>query len=867
MNQMSNQGMNMSNMNMNNNMNQMGNQNNNMNQMGNQGFNNMRFNNNNNNNMLYNQSFDPRMNQQVNRTSPQQSNRNMGNQNYMSNNNNNNNNNMGNMGNQNYIPNNNMGNNMSNMNNMGNNMNNMNNMQNNNNNMNNMGNMPNNYNVPNNNNNINNNNNMNNMGMNNMAMNNNNNMNSMGMNNMPNNMGMSNIPNNNNNMNNNMNLGNMPNNNNNMNMGNNLNNNMNMGNNMNQNNFNNFMKDIPRGSGSSWDYDKENRKSSDSHSGSDKKYIVRIPSHQFTQENYDYTSLKNIFPRLQISPDFTRLVASWVETTDGADQSVNINQTIPFYIDYKDFCIEKIDINNTSFSGANKLNKPVISGNCIKYNAKVMLYSYYSNSEDPSISKRLKFLVAKEDKDISCIGGSWNPELDGEDINDPQTLINTAIRTTKEYTQIDLSSVKKWVKFMEVHYYRPPTDEFSFYQEITVVYIPNISEIPPLDVETLMKNNSKGLETDKQGEEQSTITPNTILPHNSKKFYTVTTPSSDGNKFKAMMLSLDGLLDYDETDVHESTFEASLFSELFYLMLARDMGTTILNTIINYRTPSSEEDTSSNTTHKRKRDETDRSSESRDPAGKTEHQGENHEEKKIKIDGSNGNIPNGLEHGEVSGGDQGENKDASSPSKDESNRSSADCQRDDAKSLEAFQFFDINKTLYLKEEDVENIIHNLGLYLSKYYVQNVVQKVSTEYNPKQGRVYYEKILKKYLLIQHQQHQHQQHHQQQNQHSQHYHHQQHHQQNQQDNQEQHNQNNADQYDQEQNNQMVQDQQDQYNQQEHNQQNEHNPDKQVFENTEQDNTEQNDQVASEDEQPIVVDLESQNFEQPQENIANE
>lgn len=43
-----------------------------------------------------------------------------------------------------------------------------------------------------------------------------------------------------------------------------------------------------------------------------------------------------------------------------------------------------------------------------------------------------------------AIGGAWSASLDGLNPNDPQTLINTAIRTTKALTGIDLSECPKW---------------------------------------------------------------------------------------------------------------------------------------------------------------------------------------------------------------------------------------------------------------------------------------------------------------------------------------------------------------------------------------------------------------------------------------
>jgi hypothetical protein len=43
-----------------------------------------------------------------------------------------------------------------------------------------------------------------------------------------------------------------------------------------------------------------------------------------------------------------------------------------------------------------------------------------------------------------CIGGPWSPALDGPNPMAPQTLIKTAIRTTKSLTGLDLSNCSKW---------------------------------------------------------------------------------------------------------------------------------------------------------------------------------------------------------------------------------------------------------------------------------------------------------------------------------------------------------------------------------------------------------------------------------------
>lgn len=52
---------------------------------------------------------------------------------------------------------------------------------------------------------------------------------------------------------------------------------------------------------------------------------------------------------------------------------------------------------------------------------------------------------------------------------------------------------------------------------------------------------------------------------------------------KTFSISLHGLLDYDETDRDEPTFELSVFAEAFQEMLMRDYGTLVFNALMNER--------------------------------------------------------------------------------------------------------------------------------------------------------------------------------------------------------------------------------------------------------------------------------------------
>lgn len=61
-------------------------------------------------------------------------------------------------------------------------------------------------------------------------------------------------------------------------------------------------------------------------------------------------------------------------------------------------------------------------------------------------SKVIQFLVGSKGKhELMALGGPWSPSLDGPNpATNTQTLINTAIRTVKALTAIDLSTCTQW---------------------------------------------------------------------------------------------------------------------------------------------------------------------------------------------------------------------------------------------------------------------------------------------------------------------------------------------------------------------------------------------------------------------------------------
>lgn len=66
--------------------------------------------------------------------------------------------------------------------------------------------------------------------------------------------------------------------------------------------------------------------------------------------------------------------------------------------------------------------------------------------------------------------------------------------------------------------------------------------------------------------------------------------------------------------------------------------------------------------------------------------------------------------------------------------------------IAAFRYFDRTGAGYIRDDDMEVILHNLGMCLSRHSVQQVLSHATTEYSAKSARVYYERIAEKEVPI-------------------------------------------------------------------------------------------------------------------------
>ncbi|KAF5395857.1 Cell division cycle and apoptosis regulator protein 1 [Paragonimus heterotremus] len=233
------------------------------------------------------------------------------------------------------------------------------------------------------------------------------------------------------------------------------------------------------------------------------KYEVKVPKTLFNVKTRGVTELRHSYPRLNIASDFYQCESTWCEPFP-MHSPFKLGNATDYHVFHRD--VEPPTPADTS------LISPVDAD--YSYSARVMLMAcpqlaeLYKNTcrmaDDPSNSdkvppgKNIHFLVGGRAKsETMAIGGPWSPSLDGADpAGDPKTLINTAIRTFKGYTGLDLSSCTEWIRFMEINYYRFADTKAPAFTgddeertvsterpEVVVFFIPNAAHLIPTEEE------------------------------------------------------------------------------------------------------------------------------------------------------------------------------------------------------------------------------------------------------------------------------------------------------------------------------------------------------------------------------------------------
>ncbi|KAI3713942.1 hypothetical protein L1987_72530 [Smallanthus sonchifolius] len=220
-----------------------------------------------------------------------------------------------------------------------------------------------------------------------------------------------------------------------------------------------------------------------------REYVCKVSSSNLVDSQRDYLSMDKRYTRLYVSPECSKVVVNW------SREDLNIPFNTPVCFEY-DFVQEENPSEHEAASTKTLTNNHVKpESGTIRWNAKLLLMSGLSHNaweelssertyEDriPHLCNMLRFAFLKDGNSFMAIGGSWDT-VDGSDPSvDKSVLVQTALRYAKELTGLDLKNCRKWNPFLEIHYDRIGKDGLFSHKEITVLYIPDLSDcLPSID--------------------------------------------------------------------------------------------------------------------------------------------------------------------------------------------------------------------------------------------------------------------------------------------------------------------------------------------------------------------------------------------------
>eukprot|EP01025_Chloroclados_australasicus_P017103 TRINITY_DN1870_c1_g1_i2.p1 TRINITY_DN1870_c1_g1~~TRINITY_DN1870_c1_g1_i2.p1 ORF type:complete len:1059 (+),score=244.46 TRINITY_DN1870_c1_g1_i2:368-3178(+) len=236
------------------------------------------------------------------------------------------------------------------------------------------------------------------------------------------------------------------------------------------------------------------------------EYGVKLSPFKYGTLERDYVDVARRYQDLLIPLDFSKLLCHWTQVQETGfgtygcslvplDKAVQVDTVVPTHKE-KDKTKEK----DSDSAGTKNSKKQELKEGEVVYNAKVVpclgldvksikLVKDGPRNNGEHLLNCLKFLVGKverhgERSQIQCIGGKYDPKLDGEDPEkDDKVLVNTCIRCLKDTLNIDLSKNTLWVKFVEINYMRPLPNDKGHYRETTVVYLVDVSQCLPSEQE------------------------------------------------------------------------------------------------------------------------------------------------------------------------------------------------------------------------------------------------------------------------------------------------------------------------------------------------------------------------------------------------
>ncbi|XP_035391335.1 cell cycle and apoptosis regulator protein 2 isoform X1 [Electrophorus electricus] len=336
-----------------------------------------------------------------------------------------------------------------------------------------------------------------------------------------------------------------------------------------------------------------------------------------------------------------------------------------------------------------------------------------------------KFLLLERNGELELPGGLWSSKVDGSSPGkDSSALLRTAVRCVKEQTALDLTACTQWHKMAELRLLSGDK------METVVIFMPDVWNLVQTAEEW-----AKSREEQKADEPPLPDTPALVVQ-----------PSAG---LGLSVISLSSLLGPQSSPTC-GTFEVCLASELFSEMLQRDFGLQLYHSLCSLpQGPSAprlntklEENDAPLKDEPDKADKQAKKKASDDGKKKTKEECQEGEEVIVKeeLDQPECHTENRRESKSQEGGDEDLASGISdSPSLKDNDGPLGQCEELPRKVLLSWVFFDRLLIGHLREQDMQDILLSLGLYLAPAQAQNLVRKASVG-----GRCLYRKLCSRWV---------------------------------------------------------------------------------------------------------------------------
>ncbi|XP_007046031.2 PREDICTED: cell division cycle and apoptosis regulator protein 1 [Theobroma cacao] len=217
-----------------------------------------------------------------------------------------------------------------------------------------------------------------------------------------------------------------------------------------------------------------------------REYVCKVYSSTLVDVERDYLSIDKRYPRLFVPPEFSKAVLNWPK------ENLKLSMHTPVSFEH-DFVEEGCLAESEEISSKLLPVEPEKSeqGSTV-WNAKMILMSGLSRSALEELSSEkipddrilhicniLRFAVLKKDHSFMAIGGPWVSADGSNPTDDESSLIRTALRYGKDVANLDLQNCQHWNRFLEIHYDRVGKDGLFSHKEVTVLFVPDLSECLP----------------------------------------------------------------------------------------------------------------------------------------------------------------------------------------------------------------------------------------------------------------------------------------------------------------------------------------------------------------------------------------------------